>query len=61
MGDQWGIGGFSGGERPILSKSSKKNGLKISKIGEIGKKSEKSDFFFTVNGLKCIKNPTKHL
>ena len=42
MGDPWGIGGFRGGISPVLSKSSKKIG---EKIGEIGKKSEKSDFF----------------
>ena len=53
MGDPWGIGGFRGGESPILSKSStKKIGQKISKNGEIGK-----IYFFTENGLKCIRNP----
>ena len=61
MGYPWGIGGFRGRGSPILSKSSLKIGQKISKIGEIGKKQEKSDFFFTEKGLKCIRNPTKHL
>ena len=59
---QWGTGGESGvlGRRsPILSKSSKK---KRSKNRQNWKKSEKSDFFFfTENGLKCIRNTTKHL
>ena len=67
MGDPWGVEGFRGGgglvrRSPILSKSSKETGGKIRKSGEIRKKSEKSDIvFFTENGLKCIRNPTKHL
>ena len=62
MGDPWGIGGFrgprGGGRSPILSKSLQKNGQKISKICEIG---ENRIFFYTENGLKCIRNLTKHL
>ena len=62
MGDPWGIEGFRGGEKHNIKQIVKKIDQKISKIGEIGKKSEKSDFFFfTENGLKCIRNPTKHL
>ena len=62
MGDPRGVGGFKGGggggRSPILSKSSKKSVEKISKIGKIGKN---RFFFFHENGLKCIRNPTKHL
>ena len=102
MGDPWGIGGFRGGGEPNIKQIVKKKiGQKISKIDEIGKKSEKIGFFFywkwskmhyephettlkvnnlskkkkniklaksgknriffTENGLKCIRNPTKHL
>ena len=59
MGDPWGIGGFSGGgeEKPNIKQIVRKIGQKISKIGEIGKKIR----FFTENGLKCNRNPTKHL
>ena len=57
MEDPWGIRGFRGGS-PILSKSSKKKSVKKS---EKGKNLKKTDFFFTENGLKCIRNPTKHL
>ena len=60
MGDPWGIEGFRGEGKPNFKQIVKKIGQKISKIGDIGKKSEKSDFF-TENGLKCIRNPTKHL
>ena len=62
MGEPWGIGGFRGG--PNIKQIVKKIGEKIWKIGEIGKKSEKIGkiwFFFTENGLKCIRNPTKHI
>ena len=60
MGDPWGIGVFREGRRPILSKSSKKN------IGEKNPKKRRNRkkfdiFFFTENGLKCIRNLTKHL
>ena len=55
MGDQWGIGGFREGvELPNIKQIVKK---KVKK----SEKSAKSDFFFTENGLKCIRNPTKHL
>ena len=57
MGDPWGIGGFRGGKpniKQIVKKISEKN-LKMRR------NREKSDFFFTENGLKCIRNPTKHL
>ena len=52
MGVPWGIGGFrgGGGRSLILSKSSKKIGQNISKIGEIGKNRE-NQFFFNENGL----------
>ena len=63
MGDPWGIGGFRGGESPILSKSSKKSVKKSEKAAKSEKKLkilEKSDIFFTENGLKCIRNPMKH-
>ena len=53
MGDAWGIGG--GGERTIFSKSSKKRSKNL-KNRRNWKKLEKSDFFLTENGLKCIKN-----
>ena len=61
MGDPWGFGG--GGEKPNIKQIVKKKiGQKISKIGEIGKKIGKVGFFFLLkNGLKCIRNPTKHL
>ena len=40
MGEPWGIGGFrGGGGKPTIKQIVKK------KNGEIGKKSEKSDFF----------------
>ena len=63
MGVPWGIGGFrGGGEKPNIKQIVKKIGQKISKIGEIGKKNRRNRiFFFTENGLKCIRNPTKHL
>ena len=65
MGDPWGIGGFKGrgggggGNPPcnIEQIVKKKTGEKILKSGEIGK----NRIFFTENGLKCIRNPTKHL
>ena len=61
MGDLWGIRGFrgGGGEKPNIKQIVKKIGQKISKIGEIGK--NRIFFSFTENGLKCIRNPTKHL
>ena len=61
MGDPWGIGGFRGEGKPNFKQIVKKIGRKILKIGEIGKKIGKIWFFFTENGLKCIRNPTKHL
>ena len=45
MEDPWRIGGL-GGEKPNIKQIVKKIGQKISKIGEIEKKSEKSDFFY---------------
>ena len=62
MRDPWGIGGLRGEEeKPNIKQIVKKNGQKISKIGEIEKKNWKNQIFFTENGLKCIRNPTKHL
>ena len=46
MVDPWGIEGFRGGGKPNIKQIVKKIGQKITKIGEIGKKSEKSDFFY---------------
>ena len=57
MGDLGESEVLRGGASLILSKSSKKNLKKQRNL----KKSEKSDFFFTENGLKCIRNPTKRL
>ena len=64
--DPWGIGDFrgGGGEKTNIKQivKKKKIGEKIWKSGEIGKKSENIGYFFvTENGLKCIRNPTKHL
>ena len=53
-----------GGGSPILSKSSKKKSVKKSqKSAKLEKKTNRKNriFFFTENGLKCIRNPTKHL
>ena len=69
MEDPWGIEGSRGGEKPnikqiVKKKKKKKTVKKFQKLAKSGKKSEKSDFFFfflTENGLKCIRNPTKHL
>ena len=62
MGDPWGIGGFRGGDKPNIKQIvKKKNQSKNLKNRRNRKKSEKSDFFFTENGLKCIRNSTKHL
>ena len=65
MGDLWEIGFlfFGGGRgKPNVEQIVKKIGEKISKIGEIRKKNQKNlIFFFTKNGLKSIRNPTKHL
>ena len=58
MGDPWGIGSFRGREKPNIKQIVKKKSVKKS---EKVAKSEKSFFFFTENGLKCIRNPTKHL
>ena len=59
MGDPWGIGGFRGGGRiPILKKWSKNRRNRKKKNR---KKNRKNQIFFTENGLKCIRNPTKHL
>ena len=61
MGDPWGIGGFRGEENPNIKYSA--NCKK--KIGQKFLKNQRNwknlIFFFTGNGLKCIKNPTKHL
>ena len=59
MGDPRRIGGFRWGTSLILSKSSKKSVKKSQ--SQKSAKSEKSDIFFTENGLKCIRNPMKHL
>ena len=54
-----GESGVLGRKKPNIKQIVRKKSVeKISKIGEIGKK---SDFFFTENGLKCIRNPKKHL
>ena len=45
-----------GGRSPMLSKLSKKKSEKAAKS-----KKKIRYFFFTENGLKCIRNPTKHL
>ena len=45
--------GFRGGEKHNIKQIVKKKSEKAAK-------SEKSDIFFTENGLKCIRNPTKH-
>ena len=54
-----------GGGKPtikqIVKKKSVKKSEKAAKSEKNRKKSEKSDFFFTENGLKCIRNPTKRL
>ena len=62
MGDPWGIGGFKGGRASLILSISTKKSVKNSekaanseKIGKIGYS------FFTEKGLKCIRNPTKHL
>ena len=60
MRDPWGIGGFrGGGEKTNIKQIVKTKSVKKS---EKAVKSEKNEYFFvTENGLKCIKNPTKHL
>ena len=62
---QWGTHGNRGfqgeGRSPTLSKSSKKSVKKSQKLAKSEKNLENSDFFFTENGLKCIRNPTKNL
>ena len=60
MGDPWGIKSFRGGGSPILSKSSK-NRSKNLKNRRNRKKNRENLIFFTENGLKCLRNPTKHL
>ena len=62
MGDPWGIGGFRGGGAQYKANRQKK----LVKKSEKAAKSEKNRknriyIFFTENGLKCIRNPTKHL
>ena len=60
MEDPWGDGGFKWGEKPNIKQIvKKKKKKKIWKSGKIEKKNW--IFFFTENGLNCIKNPTKHL
>ena len=60
MGDPWGIGGFrGGGEKPNFKQIVKKKRSKNLKNRRNRKKNR--IFFFTENGLKCIRNPTKHL
>ena len=63
MGDRGESGVLGGGDKPNIKQivKKKKSVKKIWKSGEIGKKSEKSDIFFNENGLKCIRNPTKHI
>ena len=59
MGDPWGIGGFRGvGEKPNIKQIVKRNGQKNLKNCQNRKN---LIIFFTENGLKCIRNPTKHL
>ena len=59
MGDPWGIWGFRGGDKPNIKQIVKKN---RSKNLQKSAKSEKNRifFFFTENGLKCIRNPTNN-
>ena len=60
MGDPWGIECFrGGGEEAQYQANRQKNGQKISQMCEIGKKSD--FYFYTENGLKWIRNRTKHL
>ena len=60
MGDSWGIGGYRGEKPNIKQIVKKKNRWKNLKKRRNLKKLEKSDFF-TENGLKYIRNPTKNL
>ena len=60
MGDPWEIEGFRWEEKPNIKQIGKKNLKKQRNQKKIGK-NQKNDFFFTENGLKCIRNPTKHL
>ena len=54
--------GILGGRKKFNVKQIvKKIDEKFSKIGEIGKDRKNQIFFFTENGLKCIRNPTTHL
>ena len=60
MEDPWGVGGLRGWEKPNIKQIVKKKSVKKSeKEAKLEKKSD--NFFFTGNGLKCIRNPTKHL
>ena len=63
MGDPWGIGIFLGGGEPNIKQIvKKKKRSKNLKNRRNRKKNRKNRFFFhTENGLKCIRNPTKHL
>ena len=59
MGDPWRIRGFrgGGGEKPNIKQIVKKKSVKKSQKSQ----NRKNQIFFTENGLKCIRNPTKHL
>ena len=61
MGDPWGIGGFRGGGKPNIKQIVKKKSVKKCKKSAKSEKNRKNLIFFTANGLKCIRNPTKHL
>ena len=62
MGDPWGIGGFRGrGGKPNIKQIVKKKSVKKSQKSAKSQKIRKIEIFFTENGLKCIKNHTKHL
>ena len=58
MLDPWEIGGFRGwGEKPNIKPNRQKKRSKNLK----NLRNQKNRIFFTENGLKCIRNLTKHL
>ena len=62
MGDPWGIRGFRGWVKPNIKQIVKKKLVKNSQKSAKSEKNRKNQiFFFNENGLKCIRNPTKHL